>query len=64
MSKKIKINLKVAKVHPMNEYRIGSVTVKGYEFKQYELTENEFKILNSKEGKAWVAIASDKKINE
>ena len=52
--KKIKIELKLKKKHPKKQFRIGSVVVKGYVYKQYELSEAEHKEFLSKGVQSWV----------
>ena len=48
--------LKLKKKHPRKQFRIGSVVVVGYIFKEYDLNEKELKELESDGCQAFIAI--------
>ena len=48
------MKLKLKKKHPADQFRIGSVVVEGYGFKNYDLNEKEMKELKSVGCQAWI----------
>lgn len=49
-----KVQLKLAKKHPRDAFRILDLVVDSYSYKEYEINEKHFHELQSPGGKAWV----------
>ena len=50
------MSLKLAKKHPMDSFRIGTIVVKGYTYAEYELSQAEIKELNTAGPKVWISV--------
>lgn len=48
------VQIKLKKRHPQNAFRVGSIVINSYDFKEYELTQEELEELQTEGPQAWL----------